>query len=420
MNARSPSADAEKSPLDECSPSSASAPRIRPRLSPLAPLGSWRWAGAGRLFGRQQRCQPDTKKATVLALSRPRRMKRSARIVLIWCLLWYALVQLFPLSLKDRWQLIGTANEERKWPALRRLVDEDPDRPLVLMLGSSRACWAFRAGALDGMPDSDGRPLRVYNFGIPATGPIYELFYLRDMLAEGIRPRFVLIEFLPPLLNAAQRGALTEEGMTGFAWLSAQRMRQWMPYLRRPGRRIRTWLEARIAPWYAFRRQLQTELQFFAAGKPLPQHEPVDEWGWHLPSPVPLPASELERRRKLAHEGYSPGLSHFRLGKRPTKALRQILDLCRQEQIPAALVVMPESSAFRSWYCPEGKTAIRGLLDQLSRTYGVEVIDAERWLADDDFEDGHHPLPHGADVFTYRLHQELPRLLAQSKPPKSD
>ena len=135
---------------------------------------------------------------------------------------------------------------------------------------------------------------------------------------------------------------------------------------------------------------------------------------------MPFPAAELQRRRKLAHEGYSPGLSRFRLGKIPTKALRELLDLCRREKLPAALVVMPESSAFRSWYSPEARTAIRGLLDQLNQTYGVEVIDAERWVADEDFEDGHHTLLHGADVFTYRLYAELPRLLAQSKPPKSD
>ena len=41
-------------------------------------------------------------------------------------------------------------------------------------------------------------------------------------------------------------------------------------------------------------------------------------------------------------------------------------------------------------------------------------VDAQRWLDDADFEDGHHLLPHGADVFTERLQKELPRLLARS------
>lgn len=401
-------------------PSAAPVPRSPLRRAPLTPLGRWRWMSNRQQAFAAESSAPGTKTAPVLPLARSRRMRRCARTVLIWTLLWYAVLQLFPLLLKDRWQLIGSANEARKWPALRRIVAETPDRPLVLLLGSSRACWAFRAGALDGMPDSDGRPLRVYNFGIPATGPIYESFYLRDMLAEGIRPRLLLIEFLPPLLCEAQRGALTEESMTGFSWLSVHQMRQWMPYLRRPERRIHTWLEARLAPWYAFRQQLQLELKYLVDGQPFPRHEPVDNWGWHLPVAISFPAAERARRLEVAHGGYSPGLSRFRLGKKPTQALRETLELCRREKIPCALVVMPESSQFRSWYSDAARTTIRGLLDELSRTYGVEVIDAERWLADEDFEDGHHAVLHGADVFTYRLAAELPRLLAQCKPPKSD
>jgi hypothetical protein len=420
MNVSSPLADAGVPRLDSTNPSSESAPRTRLHRSPLATVAGWRWAGIKR-EAFPEGFSPSGKKTVLeLTLSRPRRMRRCARGVLLWVLLWYAVAQLFPILLKDRWQRIGPANECRKWPALRQLVARDPDRPLLLMLGSSRACWAFRAGVLDGMPDSDGRPLHVYNFGIPATGPIYELFYLRDMLAEGIRPRFVLIEFLPPLLCEPQRGALTEEGMTGFEDLSASRLLQWAPYLHRPGKRVRAWLESRIAPWYAFRRGIQLDLKCLLEGEPFPSYPAVDDWGWTLLTPLPWPAEERERRLEVAKGGYAPGLSRFRLGKKPAQALRELLDLCRREQIPAALVVMPESSQFRSWYSDAAKTAIRGLLDELSQTYGVEVIDAQCWLADDDFEDGHHALLHGANVFTYRLHAELPRLLAQSKVVKSD
>lgn len=351
----------------------------------------------------------------VLTISRPRRMRRYGRTVLLWSLLWYAVVQIFPLLLKDRWQYIGTANEAWKWPALRQLVAKKPERPLLLMLGSSRTSWAFRANDLDGMPDSDGRPMNVYNFGIPATGPIHELFYLREMLAEGIRPRFVLIEVLPPLLCEAQRGALTEESMTGFEWISAQRVREWMPYLRRPERRLHTWIQARIAPWYSFRRQLQVELQLLMAGKPLPRHEPVDDRGWHLPLFETLSDADRAHRLEIARGGYLAGLSHFRLGKTPTKALRELLDLCRRENLPAALVVMPESSQFRGWYSEDGKTALHGMLDDLTRTYDVPLIDATCWLADEDFEDGHHTMVHGAEVFTKHLRAQLPRLLAQSE-----
>jgi hypothetical protein len=341
-------------------------------------------------------------------------MCRTGRAALLWFLAWYAVAQLAPALVKDRWRTIAPANECHRWPALRRKLAEEPNRPLVLMLGSSRACWAFQAGALDGMPGPDGRPLRVFNFGIPATGPIHEWLYLRDMLAEGIRPRLLLVEFLPPLLCAPERGVLSEEGTTGYPWLSVRRFLRLRPYLARPGRRGREWLQARIAPWFAFRQQILGEVQHLAVGTVLPyDYPPVDEWGWRVMLPLPFPASERARLLELAHDGFASGLGHFRMGTGPNKALHDLLDLCCRERIAVALVLMPESSEFRSWYSAEAKAATRGLLDELSREFGAAVIDANRWLADEDFEDGHHVLARGAWVFTSRLSQEIWQLLAR-------
>ncbi len=82
--------------------------------------------------------------------------------------------------------------------------------------------------------------------------------------------------------------------------------------------------------------------------------------------------------------------------------------------------MMPEDSHFRSWYCPEAKTVVKNLLEELRQTYGVECIDAQCWLPDYDFSDGHHALLDGALIFTRRIRAELPRLLARSKDHKLD
>jgi hypothetical protein len=417
MNAPIERAEADPLSLGSTASPLETPPRPMIRRLPLAPIGGWRWLWKDRPSRLRQTNEALTPS---FSRSRPRRMIRCGRAALMWVMIWYLVALLFPVLMKDRWQRIGPANEDRKWPALRNLVRQDTDRPLLLMLGSSRACWAFRAGCLEGMPDCDGKPLHVYNFGIPATGPISEFFYLQEMLAEGIRPRFLLIEVLPPLMCEAKRGALTEEGMMGFESISAARFLEWYPYLNRPGKRGRLWLEARIAPWYTFRRQIQLEARCLLERTPFPTYQPVDASGWTILAPVPFPAEARNEKLDIARGGYSPGLGSFRLGKKPAQALRQTLDLCRREKIPAALVVMPESSEFRSWYSEEAKASIQDFLTELRKTYGVEVIDAQRWLADEDFEDGHHTLLHGADVFTYRLHAELPRLLSQSKPPNSD
>jgi hypothetical protein len=407
------SAAFEMPPFDRERPDVQVVPRTAFHRVPQA-VGRWHWL---RGIGKQA---PRSVVAASVPVANCRRMRRRGRAVLLWVLFWYVAVAMVPTLLKHRWQRIGPANEDRKWPMLRQLATQDPDRPLMLMMGSSRTGWAFRAGALDGMADCDGRPMHVYNFGIPATGPIYQLLCLRDMLAEGIRPRFLLIEFLPPLLCEAQRGALTEEGMLGFESLSARRMLQWLPYVRRPGKRGRLWLESRIAPCYFFRRAIQLELQCLAAGKPLPTYDPIDEWGWRIASPLPLSAAEHQCRLEMAKGGYSPGLEQFRLGKIPAQAVREMLDLCRRERVPAALVVMPESPLFRSWYSDDAKARIRGFLEELGRAYRIPIIDANEWLAEADFEDGHHTQLWGAESFTSRLKAELPRLLSQSQAAKSD
>ena len=407
------------------SPSALVAPRPRCRRSVLAAVFGWRWLESKRELSPKESSHAGKETATHLTLARARRMKRSARALLIWGLLFYAVLQLIPILYLERstewpWHGVETAIELRKWPKLRQLVAEDPDRPLLLMLGSSRTYWAFRAGDLDGMPDSDGRPLRVYNFGIPATGPIYALLYLRDLLAEGIRPRFLLIEFNPMVLAATRRPGLNEEGMMAVECIPARRLLQWLPYFHRPGKQVCHWLAARIAPWSTFRYHIAFELKCLTGKLSRPTYEAVDDGGWRIPVWKGWLASERWSRLLQHWVGYYPVLSNYQLDNKPIQALHELLDLCRREKIRSALVVMPESSFLRSWYSDNGKKTIHGLLDELSRTYGVAIVDANRWLADDDFEDSLHALPHGAEVFTSRLRAELPRLLAQSNDAKSN
>jgi hypothetical protein len=425
MHAPSMTSDAEMPQLTSPSPSTAEEPPPRVRRSPRASLGGWLWVGINRQAGPKKGSQTETPRLTGRSRAGSRRLQRGARTILIWGLLWYLLLHPVPLLIlhcttEYPWQPIDVAIEARKWPRLRQLVDEAPERPLVVMLGSSRACWAFRAGDLDGMPDSDGQPLRVYNLGVAGTGPIYELFCLRDLLAKGFHPRFLLIELNPTLFCELQPGSHNEVDMLNLECLSARRFLQWFPYFSRPQEKACQWLGTRLAPWYAFRRSFQLEAKYLTQGIPCPCWEGVDDWGWHIPITETWPIGERVGRLTFQYFAFYGELSQFRVGEKQTQAFRELLELCRRENIPAALVLMPESSHFRSWYSSQGRTAIRGLLDELNRTYHVKTIDANCWLDDDDFEDGHHALRHGAEVFTSRLRAELPRLLAQSKAANSD
>jgi len=409
MNA-SPSSARGQTRLDSEYHPAAPAPRLR-RLSPL---NSWRWL-RGRfhpMAATWDAAVPAAKRRTpVFALARPRRMNQGARAVLLWGLLFYVLIQLAVFVVMDRWHpMLFDHVWFCKWGHFREWVAREADRPLVVMLGSSRTDDAFQARVLDGRPGPGGRPLRAYNFGVPASGPMHEWLYLRDMLDAGIRPRLLLIEYLPPLFNAPHTGLISEENWTAGSWLNTTHLVRMWPFLMNPTRKGEEWLASRLAPAYVFRPHLQERLREWYNGEPplpilLREH---DARGRLLPEWIPL--VERERRWSVSRELYGRSLHHFRPAAGAMHALRRLVRRCHREQIPVVLVVMPESPRFRALYTPECQAASDSLLAELRNT-GVPVIDANRWLPEDDFSDGHHVNERGAEKFTTRLIAEVEPLL---------
>ena len=78
------------------------------RWRPLMPSVGWRW------LWKQAAPQPRPREASSLA--RPRRMRRTARSVVLWTLCCYAAAQLPALLFMERWKPALPANEEFKWP----------------------------------------------------------------------------------------------------------------------------------------------------------------------------------------------------------------------------------------------------------------------------------------------------------------
>ena len=74
--------------------------------------------------------------------------------------------------------------------------------------------------------------------------------------------------------------------------------------------------------------------------------------------------------------------------------------------VKAALVLMPEGSAFRARYNPEVWRQIKDFLDALSRTYDAPLINAREWIEDDGFFDSHHLIIPGAITLARRLSRE--------------
>ncbi|HEY7428290.1 MAG TPA: DUF1574 family protein [Gemmataceae bacterium] len=339
-------------------------------------------------------------------------MKHCAGRVLLWSLCFYALAALALNLVMDRWcPNLAESLYRTKWEGLCRLTTEAPDRPLVVMLGSSRADGNFQAGRLDGLSGPDGQPLAAYNFGIPKAGPIHEYLHLREMLDQGIRPRLLLVEFLPPLFNDSHTRLAFEENWTEPEWVTGRQFVRMAPYFIHPVRKGGVWLEARLAPWYVFRPLLPLSplSPWGTSGESAPDPYPRDRWGCRCPEP--LTPEERSRRWEITRQ-YIPSLERFKLGTKPVQAMRDLLACSRREHIPTALVLAPESQEFRSWYTPQCRAALRDFLAELQADYGVEVLDASAWLEDDDdFMDGHHLNDSGATKFTARLLTEVQRIL---------
>src|SRR4051794_30119361 len=76
---------------------------------------------------------------------------------------------------------------------LQACVRAEPDRPLVLVLGSSRVLNGLAADDLPPGAEPGRGPL-VFNLGLPGAGPVSELVCLRRLLADGIRPKAIVVE----------------------------------------------------------------------------------------------------------------------------------------------------------------------------------------------------------------------------------
>lgn len=122
---------------------------------------------------------------------------------------------------------------------------------------------------------------------------------------------------------------------------------------------------------------------------------------------IDLPPADRPRALERTRVQYSPVLAGYDVGGPGVAAARDMLAVCRERGVRAAVVLSPESSEFRGWYGAAGFTAARRLADDLGREFGVTVIDARDWVPDAGIADGHHLTPDGAAVYTDRLASEI-------------
>jgi hypothetical protein len=356
-------------------------------------------------------------KATVWA--RRQRFGRKARASLLGALLGCVALQLgLTLTLEPWFPQFRDPFYYQKAHRLLARIDTSEERPItVVMLGSSRTAFGLRGLQIEQpLGERLGRRVVVFNGGVFGSGPITELLYLKRMFQEGLRPDLLLIEVMPTCLVECDRGPAEA------SWLDPSRLnRHELLFLERYGistgkmRRERTL--GKVLPWYYHRFAIMSCL----VPKYLPMKDRMDfSGGTDAAGFAPCllePRSPEERQQYLERMRVQFGCCfvNFHFSAAACRALDDALVVCRQRDIPAILVLMPEGNEYQKLYEGATRAQIDRFLQALCQAHGVPLLDARSWVEDDDFSDGHHLLPRGALVFTERLGRSLPGLLQEKR-----
>jgi hypothetical protein len=340
------------------------------------------------------------------------RLERRLRGDLIWFGVGFVVLQIaLAAGVEWFWPRVRDPEYAFKERRLRARLAELPQRPLVLALGSSRTQMGLHAARLSHTAD---QPL-VFNFGIPGAGPMMQQVCLKRLLSAGVRPQFALIEIMPLYYNERD-GCPLEEKSLDSARLQGREVVLLGRYYEGLNRLLLRWTGARLMPCYRHQAEIRDALGLDQPAPGSERSDPesgMDAHGWQ-PHFVELTPERREELTRYALGQYADAAVHFRLAKGQTKALRDLLWLCRQQRIPAALILMPEGSRFRALSSGGVLRQLEEFLQRVSRDYGVPIIDARTWVEDQHFWDSHHLLPTGAVVLTERLEREALRpLLAQ-------
>ncbi len=127
------------------------------------------------------------------------------------------------------------------------LARNDPARPLVLMMGSSRVAMGYRPELVE-RPDG---PL-YYNYGLCFSGPLLNLITLHRLLDAGIHPQTILLEVWPPHL-AAESAEQTDTVSLDVNRLSWRDLGILAPYNAHPASLYQSWFVNRLESWSTYR-----------------------------------------------------------------------------------------------------------------------------------------------------------------------
>ncbi|HET6882287.1 MAG TPA: hypothetical protein VFI31_19130 [Pirellulales bacterium] len=337
----------------------------------------------------------------------------AARAVLAWALVSFVTAQVaFAFAVDRSWPALRYPEYGCKLESLAAQIDVHRSNPVLLAIGTSRTAFGFYAA---GPSASRGWQ---FNFALTGIGPVQELACLKRLLKTGVRPARVLIEIHPAFLH--QTPEWCETRAVDVRLLDCHDLVLLCRYAYCPSELAERWLMSRLSAWHSYRVELLRRL----APSWLPPGSRRDEamladtdsWGW---SRFPVrPVDEAERRSfaKRCGDLYVAPLTGFEVSHLARQAIDEMLAVCHDAGIEAALVLMPEGEDFRRRYPHNALRQIDRYLDHIRQETATPVFDCRAWCDDVQFCDGQHLLPEGAQAFTAQLIDErLLPWLAESR-----
>ncbi len=344
------------------------------------------------------------------------RLAAHMRSCLLWALACFAAAHLGMLiATQSFWPHLRDPEFGYKLSALRQQRAEEPDRPLLVLLGSSRTGQGIRPGAMPELRTADGRTPLVFNFSQVGSGPLAELVTLHRLLDAGIRPDWLAVEILPALLGR-DKDAFGDVG-TGISRLSWKDVRLLSHYIQDPSTMKHRWYKDQLYPWYA---QRFSVMNHYASNcvpwrLRLDHWKQLDRWGWSDIGQDNQPLVLVPAALEVTRTTYYDDLHLLQISSMQNHALRDMIALCRQQNIPLLFYLMPEGTIFRGWYTQTVRDRINTYLTRLSRETGSPVVDLRTWMEDKYFGDSHHLYRMGAKLFTQRFGPEVLECLVQGK-----
>jgi hypothetical protein len=325
-----------------------------------------------------------------------------ARGAVCWAIAGYLALQIGLTFVTDFWRPEWRHPEYgRKLALVQAGLRAHHAPPDVLALGTSRTAFGIRP--------ADGARGWEFNFGLTGIGPLQELACLRRLLDEGVRPARLLIEIHPPLMHqTAEWNELRGIDLARLGWSD---LRALIGYSHEPADLCWRWLVSRAGASYTHRAELVRRcLPDWLGDDRRHEADRLDQItasGWQPLAARPHNAQERRRMNAWSAGLYAGAWREFTVSEFPRRAIDEMLDLCRQQGIDVALVLLPEGDEFRSHYSAAAWARLGDYLAETSRARGVPVFDCGDWCSEDLVCDGQHLLPEGAAAFSARLESDL-------------